>query len=254
VADAVWWVLSIVAGLLPERVWPRLDLRLPLQQTAFLSGIATLSAGFFVGVAGFMRFLARTADANNAWMLKQLAAGACDSVALGPYVFSVLSLFYYLFLTPLGLFCTYLVVSGSLRAISGFIDDPRGDFVLSISHWAATTAWTKNRDERARIARGRLEGAETPDVLQTGAWAGIDADYVVLAARRKAEWNPGAIVMTSGDWYKLGAAFDIETPAGLRTAYPLTKMDVVEVVRRGIQYELPRLVPQSKTRTPKFRT
>jgi len=208
-----------------------------------------MSVGFFAGFAGFMRFLGWTADANNAWMLKQLAAGTNDAAAMVPYAFSALSLFYYLLFTPLGLFCTYLVVSGALRAMSGFVDDPRGDFVLSSAHWAATTILSRNRDERARIARERLEGAERPDVLQTGAWAGIEADYVVLAARRKTEWSPGAIVMTSGDWYKLGTAFDIETPAGLRTAYPLMKMDVVEVVRRGIQYELPRLAPQSKKGT-----
>ena len=87
-------------------------------------------------------------------------------------------------------------------------------------------------------------------MLQTGAWASIQADYVVLSARRKAEWNPGAIVMTSGDWYKLGDAFDVETPAGLRIAYPLTRMETVEVVRRGIHYELPRLARQPKKRTP----
>src|SRR5437867_10414779 len=146
-------MLAVLAGILPERVWPRLDSRLPLQRAAFLSGIATLSVGFFLGFAGFLRFLTRTADANNSWMLRQLSSGASDSAALVPYAFSVLSLFYYVFLTPLGLLCTYLVVSGSLRAISGFIDDPRGDFILSIAYWAATTAWTKNRNERARIAR-----------------------------------------------------------------------------------------------------
>ena len=70
----------------------------------------------------------------------------------------------------------------------------------------------------------------------------MDADYVVLASRKKAEWTAGAIIMTSTDWYKLGTPFDIDTPAGLRTAYPLTKMDAVEVLRRGIRYELPRLV------------
>src|SRR5689334_16658153 len=112
----------MVAGLLPERVWPRLDSRLPLERTAFLSGILTLAAGFFLGFAGFLRFLTAAADANNSWMLGQLKAGASDAVALVPYAFSVLSLFYYLLLTPLGLFCTYLVVSGGLRAISGFID------------------------------------------------------------------------------------------------------------------------------------
>ena len=59
----------------------------------------------------------------------------------------------------------------------------------------------------------------------------------------------GAIILTSTDWYKLGVPFDIQTPAGLRTAYPLKKMDTVEVVRRGIQHELPRL-PRRPTQNP----
>ena len=65
IIDAIWWVLAVFLGLLPERVWPRLDSRLPLHRAAFLSGIATLSVGFFAGFAGFLRFLTRTADANN---------------------------------------------------------------------------------------------------------------------------------------------------------------------------------------------
>ena len=52
-----------------------------------------------------------------------------------------------------------------------------------------------------------------------GDWAGLTGvDLVVPSARRKPEWNAGAIMM--------------------RTVYPLTKMDTVEVVRRGILYEL----------------
>jgi hypothetical protein len=242
VADLFYWLLSIPAGILPERVWPSLEPWLPLRRTAFLSGILTLFVGFFFGFFGFFQFLAWTADANNARLLKRAAAGVLtDADALGPYVFSILSLFYYLFLTPRGLFSSYLVVSGTLRSMSAFVDDPRGDFILSFARWAAMTLWRKNRRERAQIARERLEGPEARDVLQTGEWAGVDADFVLLAARRKAEWTKGAIVMTSTDWYRLGEPFDTDTPSGLRTAYPLTKMTTVEVVRRGIQYELPRL-------------
>ncbi len=76
-------------------------------------------------------------------------------------------------------------------------------------------------------------------VVRPGSWCGLEADYVVLAARRKAEWTEGAIILTSTDWYRLGAPFDMDTPSGLRTAYPLTKLESVEVVRRGIEYELP---------------
>lgn len=246
--DALWWLLSIPAGILPERVWPSLERWLPLRRTAFLSGILTLFVGFFFGFFGLLKFLAWTADANNAWLLKRAAAGVMtDADALVPYGFSVAAFFYYLFLTPRGLFSTYLVISGTLRSISAFVDDPRGDFMLSFARWAASTLWSKNRQERTKIARERLEGPEARDVLQTGEWAGVDADFVVLAARRKAEWTKGAIVMTSTDWYRLGEPFDTDTPAGLRTAYPLTKMETVEVVRRGIQYELPRL-PRQRSR------
>ena len=83
--------------------------------------------------------------------------------------------------------------------------------------------------------------------MRTGEWAGVpEFDYVVLAARKKSEWDTGAIILTSSDWYKLGAPFDMETPSGLRTAYPLKKMETVEVVRRGIQYELPHLPRKHK--------
>jgi hypothetical protein len=240
------FLAAIIAGILPERTWGGLESRLPLRRAACLSGVATLSLGFFLGFDGFLTFIARTADANNAWMLRTLSLetneAARTAAALVPYQFSALSLFAFLFLTPLGLLCVYLVASGSVRAVSAFVDDPRGDFVLSFVYWAAKATRAKVRQDRARVGRERREGPETPDVLQTGDWAGLTGvDYVVLASRRKPEWTEGAIILTSAEWYRLGAPFDIQTPAGVRTAYPLRKMDTVEVVRRGIRYELPRL-------------
>jgi len=65
---------------------------------------------------------------------------------------------------------------------------------------------------------------------------------VVIASRRKPEWTKGAIVMTSSDWYRLGEPVDREVNGALRTMYPLTKLEAVEVVRRGIEYELPSLM------------
>jgi hypothetical protein len=239
------WLAAIVFGLLPTRYWPWLERHLPLRRAAAASGVATLLAGFFYGFGGFMTFATALASANNDWMLRKLARppSANDAAAgLVPYGVSVVTLFIYLFVTPRGLFSTYVVASGALRAISAYLDDPHGDPILTGIDGAVTTLYRKNREERRTIARERREGAATPDVLQTGAWAGLpDIDYVVLASRRKPEWDPGAIILTSTDWYRLGVAFDIQTSAGLRTAYPLKKMDTVEVVRRGIEYELPRL-------------
>jgi hypothetical protein len=244
--NAVWWLVAIVAVLAPRRFWPSIETRLPLRSAAAVSGLVTLAAGFALGVGGFFAFGTQLAAANNDWTLRRLASApvAGDAaVGLVPLGMSVLTLFIFLFFTPTGLIALYLVTSGTLRAISAWLDDPIGDFILTGIDWAATTMWQKNRQERRQIARTRREGADAPDVLRPGAWAGVpEMDYVVLAARRKDEWNAGAIIMTGDDWYKLGVPFDISTPSGLRTAYPLKKMDTVEVVRRGIQYELPRLI------------
>ena len=237
-ADLLRWVAAVFAGVAPRRLWSALDRHLPMRDAAAVSGLATM-------LGGFMTFATTLADANNTWMLTRLAgpptAGA-DAVGLVPYGISVLTLFIYLLSTPRGLLSSYLVVTGLLRAIAASVDDPFGDPLLSGADWATVTLFQKNRDERRQIARTRLEGEDAPDVLHTGDWAGLpDADYVVLAARRKEEWHAGAIILTSRDWYTLGVPFDIPTPGGLRTAYPLKKMATVEVVRRGIHYELPRL-------------
>ncbi len=99
----------------------------------------------------------------------------------------------------------------SLRAISACVDDPRGDFILTAHRLGGDDAVRAGTaTERRQIARERLEGDDAPDVLQTGEWAGLpDIDYVVLSARRKAEWTAGAIILTSSDWYRLGVPFDI---------------------------------------------
>ena len=137
-----------------------------------------------------------------------------------------------------------------LGAISAYVDDPRGDPLLSGIHWAVTSIADANARDRRRIARENREGAEARDMLATGEWAGLTADYVVIASRRKPEWTAGAIVMTSQDWYRLGDPVDTELNGVLRTLYPLTKLDAVEVVRRGIQYELPPLTRRMTKKAP----
>ena len=256
IADTAWWLAALVACAAPRRVWPRLDARLPIERAAAPAGIITLSIGFAIGVRGFFAFAGLQADANNTWMIQQFSkpsTGNDAAIAMVPYGMSILTLFIFLFFTPIGLLSLYIVVSGTLRTIAATVDDAGGDPILSGLHWAATTVAVRYTRNRQRSRREELEGPEAPDLLQTGEWAGLPAvDYVVLASRRKAEWTAGAIILTSTDWYKLGAPFDVQTPAGMRTAYPLMKMNAVEVVRRGIQYELPRLArgPKRGTQRP----
>jgi hypothetical protein len=252
-ANMMQWVAAVFAGIAPRQLWPALEPPLPLRRAAAVSGLVTMVAGFFYGFGGYMIFATRLASANNDWMIAKLSGppSANDAAAgLLPYGVSVVTLFIYLFLTPRGLLSLYAAGSGLLRAISAAVDDPHGDFVLTGIAWVVTTAFAKNQTERRQISRRRLEGNDAPDILQTGEWAGLaDTEYVVLSARRKDEWTAGATILTSTDWYRLGEPFDVQTPAGLRTAYPLKRMDAVEVVRRGIQYELPRLVKVRSTKS-----
>lgn len=235
------WIAALVLGAAPRRVWPRLECSMPIARTAAPAGLLVMLTGFFLAFGGFFSYATRQASENTSWMLRTLASGGSDAAAFVPFGMSVLTLFIFLFFTPLGLFASYLTVSGFLRAVSAWFDDPHGDPILSAVDAAAVRFLARQRERNARAERERREGAEARDVLVTGHALGVSADYVVLASRRKAEWTAGATIMTSGQWYRLGEPYDLETPAGLRTAYPLTKFDSLEAVRRGIQYELPAL-------------
>jgi hypothetical protein len=223
-----------------------------LTRAAAVSGLVTLTIGFALGFDGFLDFATRSADTHNAWMLQNLSAPCASAdcatqplrVALVPYGVSLVTLFAFLFFTPLGLFSTYLVISGFLRAVSAWVGDARGDFLLSGFLWAFASTMSAGRVRLNREARERKEGPEVADVLGTGEWAGLSADYVVIASRRKPEWTAGAIILSSADWYRLGVSVETEMNGRLRTLYPLTRLETPEVVRRGIQYELPRLSPR----------
>jgi hypothetical protein len=256
------WVLAIVAGIAPNRLWRRLEPPLPITRAAIQSGLVTLVLGFTLGVDGFLDFSTRSADLNNGWMLKNVSrfcppgsCGASNAVALMPYGTSALTLFAFLFFTPLGLLSMYLVLSGFTRALSAWVGDPRGDFLLSGLFGALSSSSAAGRSRVARAAREREEGPEVDDVLATGDWAGLRADYLVIASRRKPEWTAGAIILSSADWYRLEVPIEATIDGRLRTIYPLTRLETPEVVRRGIQYELPPLSLQveSPQRTQRTR-
>jgi hypothetical protein len=250
-ADIARWCVAVILGIAPRRFWHRLEPPLPLAATAVPAGLFTFVLGFIIGVPGFFTYAEAAADTNNTWMLQNISRVApkdANYLTTGPVAISLLTLFAFLFLTPLGLLTTYLITTGALRAVSAMVDDPRGDPFLSAVHWATTSLMALMKRASKQHARERLEGPDVPDRMVTGEAAGLTADYVVIASRRKPEWEAGAIILTSTDWYRLGAPIDAETENGLRTLYPLTKLDAVEVVRRGIQYELPRLSTRRSTR------
>jgi hypothetical protein len=254
-ADAGLWVVAVVVGAAPRRLWRHLEPPLPLAATAYASGLLAFFVGFIVGIPAFFRYAERAADVNNTWMLRAMAENPSVDphvITKGVYGRSALTFFAFLFFTPLGWLTIYLIASGGLRAVSaGVADDARGDFVLSGLHWGVTSLSAAMKTRRRERTRAQQEGEEVADVLATGEWAGLNADLVVISSRQKPEWTAGAIVMTRTDWYRLGDPLETETPAGLRMLYPLTKLEATEVVRRGIEYELPRLTRRASRSGPR---
>lgn len=235
------------AALLPRRRWPAFD-SLPIERLSLVSALFALGAGVALGVDGFLVYASRAADGLAAATLDVAAhqtarpAGPEISTA-APVAISIFSLVAFLLTTAKGWLTIYLLGSGTVRAVGSLINDPAGDPLLSVLDSLLTRASRRVRSTSSRRARERLEGPETPDFLFTGERAGVPAaDYVVIASRRKPDWTAGTFIITSDKWYTLGEPFDMEFPQGLRSAYPLTEQKVCEVLRRGIAYELPRLI------------
>lgn len=248
IVGVVRFAAATVAALLPRRYWATLDTRLPVSRAAFPSAVATLGVAALLGIPGFLRYAAvRAAQVTEVTMQatgwRPVAPGApppTEQMATGTWLLSFFSLFEFAFLTPLGLFTTYLAVTGILRAIAVAADDARGDPLIGFVDAMTRRAWTRARDRSEQAERERREGPEVPDRAISGKAAGLpNAEVVIVSSRRKPGWEPGVFVITSEKWYRLDEPVERETPAGLRTLYPLNELRDHEALRRGVRYEMP---------------
>ncbi len=240
-------IAALVGGWLPRRrwdAWPGLSIR----RLAGVSGLLTLAGGVFAGTGGFLHYAWRAAGglAEATWRVAERQArgpqSPADITTQPMQAFSALSIVAFMFFTPLGWVALYLSVTGVVRAVAAFADDPVGDPILTGLDHLVTRSAANARQTRLRRAREREEGAEVPDRLFAATEAGVAGfDYLVVSSRRKADWNAGTFVITGDKWYTLGEAFDARLPEGLRTVYPLREQKVAEVLRRGVAYDLPPL-------------
>ena len=240
-------LLAIPSALLPKRYWPSIDL--PVANMAPVSSLLTMLAGFALGIRGYFAYLDAMRRVSGIGMLdigKLQVEGHLPEtaeVSAIPTALAAMAPLSFAFLTPLGLLATYLVLSGLVRSVSAYIDESHGDPVLTGLDWLGRRTFSSQQQRSARVARERLEGTEEPDRRYDGAWAGLEGvDFVIVSARRKPDWNKGTFVVTSDGWFTLGEPFDRPTPNGLRTVYPLTlQTTALEVLRKGVSYELPHL-------------
>lgn len=257
--------LAVPAGFLPAPFWRRWEDRLPISSLAFLSGVATLAIGFWMGVNGYLRYTERLSSEAVALIVKtqkgeynpearaprERGVGAQEDdpqqsdgprPVLTGLPFNPLAPLIFALTTTTGLASSYLFLTGMYRAVTAMVEDPRGDPVLSAVCGLLVRRSRKIKEARMRAAREAREGPEMPDLLLTGEGAGVPGvDYVVVASRRKLGWEPGVFVVTDKGWFRLGRPFERELLEGLRTFYTLTALRDHEALRRYVTYELPLL-------------
>ncbi len=213
-----------------------------------VSGALTALAGTALGIRGFFGYLELVRASPSASIMeiakRQLTGELPETAAVSavPAAIWMTAPVAFALFTPLGLFSVYLVASGFIRVVSWWVAEPHGDPVLTGIDWLASRTRRSAREGSERRARLDAEGAEEPDRLYHGAWAGLPGvDLVVVASRRKPGWQTGTFVITPDGWYTLGEPFDRQTPHGLRTVYPLTAQTGNAVLRKGVSYRLPPL-------------
>lgn len=240
-------VVGILAAMLPARWWPWLDQHVPVSTSAVLSGIMTLLVGAAIGIPGFLAYMQAAISAANAsaWEVAQRNADVADVGALlrtAPIAFSALSLPLFLFTTPEGWLTMYLAVSGLVRATAAATGDRGlGDPLLTALDTISVRTRRRTITTVTRVQRETLEGPEMPDRIMSAAQLGVaGADFVIVASRRKPEWDRGTVVLTDdGTAYRVGTIEDRTIAGRLRTLYPLKEHKDFEVFRRCVRYDLP---------------
>ena len=240
---------AVAVSLLPRRHWPGFDW-LPLHHMVPVSGVVTSLAGAALGIRGFFAYLERMRSSAAASILDiaqlQVAGQLPETadVSAVPAALWMVAPLAFAFFTPTGLFSIYLVASGWFRVAAWWIGEPHGDPILTGIDAVVHRSRRAAARSAAHESRERAEGADEPDRRYPGAWADLaDVDFVVVAARRKPGWTAGTFVITPDGWFTLGEPFDRPMPHGLRTVYPLTALTTMDVLRKGVTYQLPPLRP-----------
>jgi hypothetical protein len=231
------FLAAMAASLAPTRLWPRLPPSFSMTSAAFASGLVTLFAGAGIGIRGFLAHAAQGSSLGTGAVLDVSARG--HEVGLSPG-FNALAIFTFLLLTPAGWLTLYLIGGGGLRLAAAWFDDPFGDPILTGIDAIAWRLRARSAARATAAAREAREGPEVADRLVSAGAAGIaGCDFVIVSSRRKPGWARGAAVFTGDGCYRIGEPVEQTIAGRLRTLYPLTAHDDLEVIRRAVRYELP---------------
>ena len=227
---------SVAAAMLPRRYWAGLQRHVPVYEASAFAGITTFLTAGVIGGRGYLTYLEEQARLFNDLAMNSPGYAAAGT---GP-LFLLLSLFTFMFFTPVGLLSGYLGLTGFLRFISGWIDDGFGDPVLTVIDSGVRTCVLRAQARSVQRKRLAAEGPELPDRAVRPSSVGMNGpDLVIVASRSKPDWDAGTVVVTQLGPYRVGHVEERIIGGKLRTLYPLKAHTDQEVFRRSVNYELP---------------
>ncbi len=237
-------LIGVFRCMLPARYWQE------MRRGAILSIFVTAALGTFIGLRGFFSSATRAGEEAARLALTVGAPGgavegldqtAQVAAALQSPVLAALGFFLF---TPTGWLADYLFISAVFRGITLAVDNPWGDPILTAIDHAVRGKGEADRARKEAADRESAEGPEVPDrVLECRKFAGKEADFVVVASRRKEGWTLATTVIADSIRLRIGDPREITIEGWLRTCYPLKIIRDLQVDRRIVHYEWPKDMP-----------
>ncbi len=138
----------------------------------------------------------------------------------------------------------YLVISAIFRAFTLAVDRPWGDPLLTSIDHVARGKHEERRGREESEAREQAQRPVVPDqILECRKFAGKEADYVIVASRRKDGWTRATTVLANSVRLRIGEPLEKILEGKLRTCYPLRVIRDIQVDRRMVHYEWPEDAP-----------
>ncbi|MEO6403281.1 MAG: hypothetical protein ABIP62_14855 [Vicinamibacteria bacterium] len=239
-------LIGVFRTLLPSRYWNH------MRNGAYLSIMLTAALGVRIGYAGFFALALQAGQEGAALALKLGAPGGAggvgglgqtDAVAAALMGNALTPIAFFLF-TPLGWLADYLVISAVFRGITLAVDNPWGDPLLTAIDHVFRGKHAESVARKQATERELAEGPEVPDqILECKKFAGKEADYVIVASRRKEGWTLATTVIANSVRLRLGDPLEKTLDGKLRTCYPVKVTRDLQVDRRIVHYEWPHDAP-----------
>jgi len=239
-------LVGVFRCFLPARYWQE------MRRGAYLSILLTAAIGVRIGYAGFFEQAQKAGREGAALALKLGAPGGAgglngmsqtDAVAAALTGSALAPLAFFLF-TPLGWLADYLFISAIFRGLTLAVDNPWGDPLLTVIDRLVRGKRAETLARKQAEERVLAEGPEVPDqILECRKFAGKEADYVIVASRRKEGWTLLTTVIADSVRLRIGDPLERNVDGLLRTCYPLKVIRDIQVDRRIVHYDWPKDAP-----------